>query len=99
MPCINCSKDELLEISRRWPQYIDIVREWEDLLCYASKRGWTTFFCDSVIEGETDEDIYNRLKIDERVRWAQTARGGKQLDMIRTLIPPPACSSVYGLCD
>ena len=62
MPCINCLKDELLEIWQRWPGYIDIIREWERLVCLAAKRGWSTFFCDPFEEGETDSEIFQRLK-------------------------------------
>lgn len=98
MPCINCCKDELLEIWKRFPQYIAIKREWESLVCLAAKRGWTTFFTDAAREGETDEQLFHRLRIDARVRWAQTSRGGRQVDALR-LQAPPACSSVYGLCE
>lgn len=122
MPCINCRKDELLEISKRFPEHIDKIREWECLVSLASKRGWTTFFCDSALISTTaipgwryspevaedgspvdqwvepDSQIYERLRIDSRVRWAQTARGGRQVDFTR-LHAPPACSSVYGLCE
>jgi 3'-phosphoadenosine 5'-phosphosulfate sulfotransferase (PAPS reductase)/FAD synthetase len=98
MPCIHCCKDELLEIWKRFPHHIEIKREWESLVSLASKRGWTTFFTDSVRDEETSEGVFNRLRIDERVKWAQTAHGGRQLDFIR-LEAPPACSSVYGLCE
>jgi 3'-phosphoadenosine 5'-phosphosulfate sulfotransferase (PAPS reductase)/FAD synthetase len=47
MPCINCGKDELLAIGQRYPQYIDVIREWERLVSLAAKRGWTTFFTTS----------------------------------------------------
>lgn len=99
MPCINCTKDELLEISKRFPLHINRIREWESLVCLAAKRGWTTFFCDSAEEGETDAAIFYRMNIDGRVRWAQTKRGGRQADFIRALEPAPACSSLYGLCE
>ena len=98
MPCINCGKDELLEIAKRFPVHIDRIREWEQLLCLAAKRGWTTFFTDAAGDDESDEDIFLRLNIDARVRWAETARGGRQLDFVRTE-PAAACSSVYGLCE
>lgn len=98
MPCINCGKDELLEIAKRFPRHIDRIREWEALVSLASKRGWTTFFTDGAEENESDEQIFQRLRIDERVRWAKTARGGRQLDFIRQSAPA-TCSSVYGLCD
>jgi len=98
MPCINCGKDELLEISKRFPDHIDRIREWEVMVSHAAKRGWTTFFCDSLEEGETDSEIFERLKIDSRVKWAETAHGGRQQDFVR-LEHTEACSSVYGLCE
>jgi 3'-phosphoadenosine 5'-phosphosulfate sulfotransferase (PAPS reductase)/FAD synthetase len=98
MPCINSQKDELLEIAKRFPSHIDKIREWEQLVSLAAKRGYTTFFADSFLEGETAEQIAQRMGIDERVRWAKTARGGRQADFLR-LADPPACSSVCGLCD
>ncbi len=98
MPCINANKNELLEISKRCPAHVDRIREWEQLICMAAKRGWTTFFCDSSEEDETHEQIFNRLNIDARIRWAETAHGGRQQDFIR-LEPASGCSSVYGLCE
>jgi 3'-phosphoadenosine 5'-phosphosulfate sulfotransferase (PAPS reductase)/FAD synthetase len=98
MPCINCNKSELLEIAKRFPPHIDKIREWERLVSLAAKRGWTTFFADCFQEGETYEEIFKRMGIDERVRWAGTAHGGRQFDFIR-LAASPACSSVYGLCE
>jgi 3'-phosphoadenosine 5'-phosphosulfate sulfotransferase (PAPS reductase)/FAD synthetase len=98
MPCINCNKSELLEISKRFPRHIDKIREWEQLVSLAAKRGWSTFFTDCFQEGETYEAIFSRMGIDARVRWAGTAHGGRQLDFIR-LAASPACSSVYGLCE
>lgn len=97
-PCINCSKDELLVTAQRFPHCIDIIREWEALVSEASKRGWSSFFTDSADGNEDDAAIFNRLRIDQRVEWAKTSRGGKQYDLIRT-IQPPGCSSVYGLCE
>jgi len=72
MPCINCQKDELNEISKRAPLHIDRIREWERLVGLAAKRGWTTFFADAAlislveipgwtktwIEDEDDEEPY-----------------------------------------
>jgi Phosphoadenosine phosphosulfate reductase family len=98
MPCINCQKDELLEIAKRFPEHIDKIREWEHLVSMAAKRGWTTFFADSFLPGETVEQIAERMCIDARVRWAKTAYGGRQSDFLRES-PPATCSSVYGLCD
>lgn len=38
MPCIHARKDELLEISKRFPEEIQRVAEWEKLVAEASKR-------------------------------------------------------------
>lgn len=47
---------------------------------------------------EPDAKIFERLNIDSRIEWAQTARGGRQQDFIRQQ-EPEACSSAYGLCE
>jgi 3'-phosphoadenosine 5'-phosphosulfate sulfotransferase (PAPS reductase)/FAD synthetase len=99
MPCINCTKDELAEIARRFPQHIDKIREWEALLAQAAKLGFSTFFTDSAASDmETPAEIYARLNIDARVTWARTTRGGKQFDLFKTG-EASACQSVYGLCE
>lgn len=98
MPCINCSKGELAEIARRYPEHVDKVREWETLVSEASKRGLTTFFTDSLQDGETEAEIFARLSIDERVKWAKTSRGGRQFSLLM-LDEPAGCSSSYGLCE
>lgn len=101
MPCINCGKDELAEIARRFPAEIARVREWERIVSEASKRGLTTFFADSgaqLEEGDTNADIFGRLNIDARVKWALTSRGGKQFSLLK-VGEPETCASSYGLCE
>ena len=126
MPCINAGKNELLEISKRFPEHVDKIREWERLVGLASKRGMSTFFTDAARESfaaidgwrherrpkpddegnirwvdvwiEPDASVMDRCRIDKRIEWAQTSRGGKQFDFIR-LEPVQQCSSVYGLCE
>ena len=44
MPCINCRKDELLEISKRFPEVIDRIEQWEQAVKQASKLQAATFF-------------------------------------------------------
>lgn len=94
MPCINAAKDEILEISKRFPQHIDRVQEWEAAVSAASKRGASSFF--PAPEDGRAERVGRNIR--QVVRWAHTARGGKQADMMRGL-ESPACSSSYGLCD
>lgn len=101
MPCINCNKDELNEIGRRFPDEVSRVREWEAIVVACSKRGTATFFADP----DGQDPAARRVRvgagfagIDEVVRWAATSRGGRQFDLERAL-PAPACSSLYGLCE
>lgn len=95
MPCINCRKDELLEISRRFPDAIERIRMWEDAVKLASKRGAATFFA----APSDDNEWSAQQTIEKRVEWAKTSRGGQQYDMLRVLDDSPLCSSIYGLCE
>jgi len=97
MPCINCGKDVLREIAHRFPQEVDRVREWEQVVADVSKRGEATFFVDKE-DGARWMPKDGYAHIDEVIEWAKTSRGGKQYDLERFL-PGPVCSSVYGLCE
>jgi hypothetical protein len=89
MPCIHARKDELLEISRRFPEEIERVAKWERLVSAASKRGSSTF------AAGTDISVASIYAV---VEWSKTSRGGKQYDFLR-MEEGPACSSIYGLCE
>lgn len=100
MPCINCRKDELLEISKRFPEVIERIRQWELAVKMASKLQGATFFAAANSgEGVTVEEAYRIANIDAVVQWAQTSRGGKQFDWIRMDEEGPTCTSIYGLCE
>lgn len=91
MPCIHCRKDELLEISKRFPEEIERVAEWERIVAQASKLGLSSFFATADGRGNN---------ITEAVEWSKTSRGGQQYDLIRTdRESMPLCSSIYGLCE
>jgi len=90
MPCIHARKDELLEISRRFPAEIERVAEWERIVSKASKRGSSTFGVG------TDISV---ASIHAVVEWAKTSRGGRQYDWLRVDNDGPMCSSIYGLCE
>ncbi|MBK8184317.1 MAG: phosphoadenosine phosphosulfate reductase family protein [Candidatus Competibacteraceae bacterium] len=94
MPCINCRKDELLEISKRFPEAIERIRQWETAVKQASKWGATFFPAPSV-----DSEWSAKQTIDVVVEWAKTSRGGKQYDFLRVQDNGPICSSLYGLCE
>ena len=95
MPCINCRKDELLEISKRFPDAIARISEWEKKVAQTSPGGGATFFSAA---GLINEDA-SKQTIDVVVEWAKTSRGGKQYDWLRTELDGPLCSSIYGLCE
>ena len=97
MPCINCGKDELLEIAQRWPDQIARIRRWEAMVAQVSKRGIASFFFMLATHG-TAEEYADANAIDQAVAWAATSHGGKQFDLLRA-IPSPECSSAYGLCE
>lgn len=94
MPCINASKDEILEISKRFPGHIDRIEYWELMVAMASKRKAASFFPDP------DSDAHlNRRGIRNVVEWSKTKRGGQLMDFIRINEEPKACESAYGLCE
>ena len=101
MPCIHARKDDLLEISRRFPEEIKRVADWERMVAEASKRGSSTFFVSVQNDPSArDKDISHVSHgIHVMVEWAKTSRGGKQYDFLRSDQEFAACSSVYGLCE
>jgi 3'-phosphoadenosine 5'-phosphosulfate sulfotransferase (PAPS reductase)/FAD synthetase len=100
MPCINTRKDELLEISRRFPEEIKRVSEWEKLVQEASKKGAATLFA-GANRGKNlnPEQCVDLANIYAMVEWSKTSRGGTQYDFLRTANDGPMCSSIYGLCE
>jgi len=89
MPCIHARKDELLEISKRFPEEVERVARWERLVSAASKRGSSTFGVGVDVSVSSIHSV---------VEWAKTSHGGKQYDFIR-MEEGPSCSSIYGLCE
>lgn len=90
MPCIHSRKDEIMEISKRFPDEVARVKEWERIVSSVSKRGGSTFFPTADGRG---------VGIDKIVEWSNTSRGGKQFDLFRADPEVPMCSSIYGLCE
>jgi len=101
MPCIHARKDELLEISKRFPEEIKRVSEWERIVAEASKRGMSTFFA-AVQDDPTAKNqniSHENFGIYRMVEWSKTSRGGTQYDFLRSTNDGPMCSSIYGLCE
>lgn len=92
MPCIHCRKDELREIGRRFPEHVERIAAWEDLVSDASKRGASTFF-------PSPTGSVRGGRIGEHIAWAMTSRGGRQFDLLHLFGGTPACASAYGLCE
>ena len=100
MPCINARKDEVLEISKRFPEVVERIAQWEIAVQQASKNGAATFFSAKDYEpGWSAEDYVKKGNIHKVVEWAATSRGGRQKDFIRELDTSNMCSSIYGLCE
>lgn len=98
MPCINCRKSELREISRRFPEHIDRIERWEALIAAVSKRRSATFF--AAVTDPTDVDrpgTYSGIRT--LVDWSQTSRGGRQYGMFFDEQPGSGCTSDLGLCE
>jgi len=94
MPCINCRKNELNEISKRFPEAIDRIEQWEHAVKAASKRQAATFFA-----APSDDSEWSATQtIRVFVEWSKTSHGGKQFDFIR-MDDGPSCTSSYGLCE
>ena len=94
MPCINAGKDEILEISKRFPNHIDRIAYWEKCVSMASRRQASSFF-----PNPDDISHLDRRGIRKMVEWSKTQRGGQNLDWIRIMEEPKACQSAYGLCE
>ena len=95
MPCINARKDELLQISKRFPEHIQRIAQWESLVAQGSKRGISTFFAAPKM---TNREA-SKQTIGVIVEWSKTTHGGKQYNLLGDLAEPTACSSAYGLCE
>jgi 3'-phosphoadenosine 5'-phosphosulfate sulfotransferase (PAPS reductase)/FAD synthetase len=100
MPCINCRKDELLEISKRFPEAIDRIARWEIEVGKASKHGYSTFMnLETLGAGKSPREYYDAENIRQCVEWSKTKRGGKLFDLFRVHDTVQSCTSIYGLCE
>lgn len=94
MPCINASKAELAEISRRFPHHVERIAQREAIVSEVTRRGESSFF-PSPADGRGDLRGRN---ITAYVQWAKTLRGGRIANPEYDN-PAPVCASSYGLCE
>lgn len=93
MPCVLSVKDEIRNMSNRFPEHVDRIREWEKVATLVNR--WSQFMGISAsflgkrggIEGCT---------VDKAIEWSRTKRNG---DISETAYDAPTCSSKYGLCE
>jgi 3'-phosphoadenosine 5'-phosphosulfate sulfotransferase (PAPS reductase)/FAD synthetase len=75
MPCINCGKDELLEIATRFPEHVARIREWERLVGLASKRAAASFFTEKAKISKTALPGWTHVEADpveqEEEHWVE----------------------------
>jgi len=90
MLCINANKEEISNCADRKPHHIDRLANWERLVVQAAKRAGASFF------PNTKDDPIDKPDIYAVVRWAKTARGGRQTTFE---FERPTCASSYGLCE
>lgn len=100
MPCINAGKNEINQIAGRWPEHVERIEKWEQLVSQASKMGFSTFFNKELHEDKwQDRRVHEANQVGAVIQWARTSRGGVQFDMLADLVEPDSCASAYGLCE
>jgi len=100
MPCIHVRKDELLEVSRRFPEEVQRVADWEQVVKEASKRDMATFFPSVQQDPNSTKPVtLKNFGILSVVEWSKTSKGRKNYDLFRVNDEGPSCSSIYGLCE
>lgn len=104
MPCINVNKAELREIFSRWPQEVERVARWEQLVAACSRRQNSTFFPSfhdpKNVERRTAFVTLKSHGIQAYRDWAFTTRGGSQFDLLAGELDKRVCRSVYvGVCE
>ena len=97
-PCINCHKGELRAIAENFPEHIDRIAAWENVVARASKHQSANFF--APMKDPTDRDRPGTgSRIHKVVEWTQTARGGRQFALFFDEQPGGGCSSDLALCE
>ncbi|RDL44663.1 phosphoadenosine phosphosulfate reductase [Marinomonas piezotolerans] len=102
MPCVNGNKGELKKIAEQFPEVVERIRQWEEIVSQTSKRESATFFPavnDPTVK--TDDKIFFRTHgINRMIDWAKTSRGGRQHDFLnQEPTDAQVCQSVYAICE
>lgn len=106
MPCIMARKDEVRLIAEKYPEHVDRIQEWEDLVSQVSKRDWATFFQNKKTppsfreaRGYTDE---RPPKMHGVVEWSFTNRSGEDTrteDSLEFEAEAATVCDEWGVCE
>ncbi len=103
MPCIHARKNEIKEISMRFPEEMERIARWELMVGIASKRYHSSFFAaDKTPQGrkllkQSRGGAFPAPLIFDVIEWSKTDRSS-HYDMF-SINQPSMCSSIYGLCE
>lgn len=103
-PCINCGKREIRLVSKQRPEKIALIAAAEQRF-ETEKNRVATFFPATTAMAKFRTKKYTNAKgeehqtapIEEVVKWAHTARGGKKPHVEKDV--PKACFADYSACE
>jgi len=84
MPCIMCRKSELSSIAFKFPEELERIKRWENLVSRVSKKGCSTFFSEADGKGSG---------IDQVKEWALKGYSESEDET------GGGCSSTAGVCE
>lgn len=87
MPCIYSNKSDIRAIAENFPEHIDKIRRWEEVMLHSRKSKIPTFF-------STNKSPRGDGGIDAVVAWAMTNRKGEDVPEVEH-----SCMSTTGLCE
>jgi len=99
MPCFMERKASIRNITKRFPEQIDRIALWEQMVKKTSKQGDATFFPADKTPGLHQKDKTLPVPdIRQVAQWSMTGKGGRVFDP-SSANEPSVCSSQYGLCE
>jgi len=97
-PCIHARKEELRNLSFRYPNEVTRIEAWEKHVSSTCKRGQSSFFSHNKTPGQHKQNKALPVPlIPDVMQWSKTSKGGMNLDLFLT--ESEGCQSIYGLCE
>ncbi len=94
MPCVLSVKEEIRNMSNRFPEHVERIREWEKVATLVNRWSQHKGISASFL-GKRGKNP-NGSGVDLAVEWSRTKRNGKVSNLADYA---PSCSSKYGLCE